>query len=291
MKKLESNSAQNIFHQKKTFSVETITQSFNVIRIYLPDGIYELDEHLEQIEVIRGASADDVIEVHCISNKGGYVDTIIPLCNALATTPAHTICFVEGHCASAGTFPAMVCDSVEVGAYSSFMLHCASGGTGFGTMVNSAESARFFEKQYSGLLEDIYNGFVTPCEARMLHDGREIYLSAEEIQERLENRKKLLAEECDCEECSEECDDTCSSTENPCKECLELPEIKLEEENIPPVKKSSPSKKSSTKKAKALVVGSGKSPVVSLQQKERFNKLAKNPKLTEGRSFPEVDLP
>lgn len=204
MKKLENNPGQNIFQQRKTFAVETITQSFNVIRIYLPDGIYELDEHLEQIEVIRGASPDDVIEVYCISNKGGYVDTIIPLCNALATTQAHTVCFIEGHCASAGTFPAMVCDSVEVGAYSSFMLHCASGGTGIGTMVNSAESAKFFEKQYSTLLEDIYNGFVSPAEAKMLHDGREIYLSSEEIQERLDKRREILAQECDCEECTEE---------------------------------------------------------------------------------------
>lgn len=192
--------------QKKTLSIETVTQSFDIIRIYLPDSINELDEHMDQIEAIRNASSDDIIEVYCISNRGGYVDTIIPLCNALATTPAHTVCFVEGHCASAGTFPSMVCDTVEVGAYASFMLHCAQGGTGFGTMVNSAESAKFFEKQYGALLEDIYSGFVTPEEARMLHDGRELYLSSEAIVERLQRRAELMAaeaEDCDCEGCVE----------------------------------------------------------------------------------------
>lgn len=195
--------------QKKTVSIETITRSFDIIRIYLPDSINELDEHMDQIEAIRNASPDDVIEVYCISNKGGYVDTIVPLCNALATTPAHTVCFVEGHCASAGTFPSLVCDSVEVGAYASFMLHCAQGGTGYGTMVNSAESAKFFEKQYGALLEDIYSGFVTPEEARMLHDGRELYLSAEAIMERLQRRAELMeaeaeiAGDCDCEGCVE----------------------------------------------------------------------------------------
>ena len=69
---------------------------------------------MDQLEAIRGATSDDVVEVYCIANRGGYIDTIVPLCNALATTPAHTVCFVEGHCGSAGTFPAMVCDSVEV---------------------------------------------------------------------------------------------------------------------------------------------------------------------------------
>lgn len=226
--------------QKKTVSIETITHSFNVIRIYLQDSINELDEHMDQIEAIRSASEDDIIEVYCISNRGGYVDTIVPLCNALATTPAHTVCFVEGHCGSAGTFPSMVCAEVHVGAYASFMLHCAQGGSGYGTMMNSAESARFFEKQCSDLLEDIYYGFITPEEARMLHDGRELYLNADDIRERLEKRKELILaemkaeteEDCDCRECSVE--------EASSKEDTSVEEVKTLKKA--PVKKTSPKK-------------------------------------------------
>ena len=205
MKKLENNRMDGLMNQRKMVSVETVTQSFNIIRVYLTDsGINEIDEHLDQIEAIKNATENDVIEVHTISCGGGIVNTIVPLCNALASTPAHTVCYVEGHCASAGTFPSMICDQVFVGAYSSFMLHCASGGTGYGTMVNSAESAKFFEKQYTSLLDDIYTGFVTPEEAKMLHDGREIYLDADSIQERLERRAEKLAEEASCEESSQE---------------------------------------------------------------------------------------
>lgn len=250
MNKFENNPMSSLLNQRKMVSVEIVTQSFNIIRIYLTDsGINEIDEHLDQIEAIKNATENDVIEVHTISCGGGLVNTIVPLCNALASTPAHTVCYVEGHCASAGTFPSMICDQVFVGAYSSFMLHCASGGTGYGTMVNSAESAKFFEKQYTSLLDDIYEGFVTSDEAKMLHDGREIYLSAEEIQERLENRKKLLSEKCDCDECSEECDDTCSNNDNPCKECYDLPEIIIPvEEKEEEVVVKTPARKRSTKK-------------------------------------------
>lgn len=243
MKKFEQN-MMPLFagRQKKTLSVETVTHSFNVIRVYLHDSIDELDEHLDQIEAIRSASEDDVIEVYCIANKGGYVDTIVPLCNALATTPAHTICYVEGHCASAGTFPLMVCEAYEIGAYASFMLHCAQGGSGYGTMVNSAESARFFEKQYSELLEDIYYGFITPEEARLLHDGRELYLDANDIRERLEKRKEIILaemeseaeEDCNCEECSVE--------EASSEEGSSVEEVKT--------LKKAPAKKPSTKKQK-----------------------------------------
>ena len=186
--------------QKKTVSVETVTQSFDIIRIYLPDSINELDEHMDQIEAIRDAQEGDLVEVYCISNRGGYIDTIVPLCNALATTPAHTVCYVEGHNSSAGTFPAMICQEVHAGAYASFMLHCAQGGGGYGTLVNNAESARFFEKQYSQLLEDVYYGFISPEEAKALHEGRELYLDSEAIRERLQRRMELLESEAEEDE-------------------------------------------------------------------------------------------
>ena len=191
--------------QQKTVSVETVTHSYNVIRIFLQKEIDSIEHHMDQIEAIRDAQEGDLVEVYCISNRGGYIDTIVPLCNALATTPAHTVCYVEGHNSSAGTFPAMIAQEVHVGAYASFMLHCAQGGGGYGTLVNNAESARFFEKQYSQLLEDVYYGFISPEEAKALHEGRELYLDSEAIRERLQRRMELLeAEAMEDEEDTEE---------------------------------------------------------------------------------------
>ena len=181
--------------QQKTVSVETVTHSYNVIRIFLQKEIDSIEHHMDQIEAIRDAQEGDLVEVYCISNCGGYIDTIVPLCNALATTPAHTVCYVEGHNSSAGTFPAMIAQEVHVGAYASFMLHCAQGGGGYGTLVNNAESARFFEKQYSQLLEDVYYGFISPEEAKALHEGRELYLDSDAIRERLQRRVELLEAE------------------------------------------------------------------------------------------------
>lgn len=181
--------------QQKTVSVETVTHSYNVIRIFLQKEIDSIEHHMDQIEAIRDAQEGDLVEVYCISNRGGYIDTIVPLCNALATTPAHTVCYVEGHNSSAGTFPAMIAQEVHVGTYASFMLHCAQGGGDYGTLVNNAESARFFEKQYSQLLEDIYYGFISHEEAKTLHDGRELYFDAEAIRERLQRRMELLESE------------------------------------------------------------------------------------------------
>lgn len=178
--------------EKKTVSVDTLTRSFDVIRIYLTeDGIEGVSDHLDQIEAINAACEDDVIEVYCMNCPGGSADTIIALLNALACTDAHTVCIIEGHNASAGTMPAMVTNEVHIGKYASFMLHSVSGGV-IGSMKNTAEAAKFYERQYATFIEEVYQGFVNSDEINLIHNGREIYLSAEDIAQRLESRKDFL---------------------------------------------------------------------------------------------------
>lgn len=177
---------------KKTVSVDTLTHSFDVIRIYLTEeGVGGVSDHLDQIEAINAAGENDVIEVYCIGCPGGSADTIVALLNALVNTDAHTICVIESHNASAATMISMVTNEVHVGSYASFMIHSVSGGAG-GTMKNTAEAAKFYEKQYAAFIEEVYQGFLSPEELGLVHNGRELYLNAQEIQERLEARHKYF---------------------------------------------------------------------------------------------------
>ncbi len=192
IKHSDSNPRNNPPIEKKTVSVDTLTRSFDIIRIYLTeDGIEGVSDHLDQIEAINAACEDDVIEVYCMNCPGGSADTIIALLNALACTDAHTVCIIEGHNASAGTMPAMVTNEVHIGKYASFMLHSVSGGV-IGSMKNTAEAAKFYERQYAAFIEEVYQGFVSPDELSLIHNGREIYLSAEDIAQRLESRQEFL---------------------------------------------------------------------------------------------------
>lgn len=45
------------------------------------------------------------------------------------------------------------------------------------------------------MLEDVYYGFISPEEAKALHEGRELYLDSESIRERLQRRAELLEAE------------------------------------------------------------------------------------------------
>lgn len=222
----------NLLSQRKSVSVETITQSFNVIRIYLTDeGVNGTAEHLDQLEAILDATQNDVIEVYCLGCGGGSADSIIMLLNALAQSPAHTVTILEGHNASAASMPMMVTDEVRIGMYSSVMFHNVAGGV-IGNMTNTAEAAKFYEQNYNRFFADLYNGFFSEEELSSIRQGREIYLDAESIQERLDKRREILAQECNCEECE--------------SEFIDLPEI------VPPAKeektvKSTPRKRSTKK--------------------------------------------
>lgn len=208
MNKLENSPMNSLISQRKTVSVETITQSFNIIRIYLTDeGVNGTDTHLDQLEAILDASSDDVIEVYCLGCGGGSADSIIMLLNALAETTAHTVTILEGHNASAASMPMMVTDETRVGMYSSVMFHNVAGGC-FGHMTNTAAAAKFYESHYNRFFADLYDTFLTPEELALIRQGTEIYMGAEEIQERLAKRKEMLQAE------EEGCDDpTC-----PCHE-------------------------------------------------------------------------
>ena len=132
------------------------------------------------------------------------------------------------------------------------MLHCAQGGTGYGTMVNSAESAKFFEKQYGTLLEDIYSGFVTPDEARMLHDGRELYIQQKRLWNVLKSvlslckRRQKLMEDCDCDGCEEHLAEAVAT------QAVKPVPVK----NKAPVKKASPKKVSRSMRMMTLTLKS-----------------------------------
>ena len=192
MKRLENNSQDNNSQQNKAVSVETLTHSFNIIRIYLTDiGVGGTSEHLEQLDAILSAGENDVVEVYCLGCNGGSADSIIMLLNALASTPAHTVTILEGHDASAASMPMMVTDEVRIGKYSSVMFHNVAGGV-VGNMTNTAEAAKFYEQHYNKFFADLYNNFFDEKELLLIQNGREIYLDAEEIQERLEARQEYF---------------------------------------------------------------------------------------------------
>lgn len=204
--------------------VQRTTTQRDIIRInFTEQGISGISDHLEELEAIRSADADDLILLYFSDAPGGSMGTGQSLINAIMETPAHTVAILEGHNCSLATMIPLLCREVIVTPYTSMMLHSVSGYS-HGTMVNQERQAMFFSKLYSDFIDDVYDGFLSTEEIQDLKNGLEIYLNSEEIEERLQRRAELMEAEAE-----------------------EVAEVGTPEEPVPvkkaPVKKKAPAKK------------------------------------------------
>lgn len=197
------------------------------------EGVGSPEDHYEQLETLKHANQGELFVLTLSSCPGGNYSGLLAWKNALEGTQAHTVAILEGDLASAGTILPNFFDEIHVTPYTTYMCHSANLGIYRNTAANVERNAAFQAKQMERFLRESYHGFLDEGEIQKLLDGVEMYMNDEEIQERLDKRKEILAQECDCEECT--------------ADLTALPEIvpPVEEEEI--VKQSTPRKRSTKK--------------------------------------------
>lgn len=153
-------------------------------RLHLKGPVTDPEEYVDWVETIRDAGEHDTIEFH-INSPGGNVYTAIELLHAFADCQAHIHVVLTGIVASAGTILMTVGDSFEISPYTTFMFHNYSGGTiGKG---NEMAIKMDYEREWSKMfMHDIYAGLLSEEEIDQLLDGRDFWLSAENVGDRLE---------------------------------------------------------------------------------------------------------
>lgn len=152
-------------------------------RLHLKGPVTDPEDYVEWVETIRDAGEHDTIEFH-INSPGGNVYSAIELIHAFADTKAHIHVVLSGIVASAGTILMTVGDSFEISPYTTFMFHNYSGGTiGKG---NEMAIKMDYEREWSKMfMHDIYEGLLTTEEIDQMLDGRDFWLSAEDVGDRL----------------------------------------------------------------------------------------------------------
>ena len=153
-------------------------------QLHLKTPIKDPEDYIEWVQIIRSASENDRIELH-LNTPGGDIYTAIELLHAFACTEAHVHVVCSGIVASAGTVLMTVGDSFEINPHTTFMFHNYSGGT----ICKGNEMAIKieYERQWSkSFMHDVYEGLLTSEEIDDLLDGRDYWLSAEDVSDRLE---------------------------------------------------------------------------------------------------------
>ncbi len=160
------------------------------ISVYLDEQIKQPDYYRQLIHRIRNADEHDIVEIY-ISSYGGSLDGALALIEAIENTDANVLCVITGMAASAASLIALASPNISVSPRASMMLHQASFGS-FGKQSDILNHANFVDKKVRSLMQEMYEGFLSKKELEELFMGREIWMEADEIIDRLHAKQEYF---------------------------------------------------------------------------------------------------
>lgn len=175
----------------------TSKQLVNIHEFYLCGQIESPEEYIQWFDIIRHANETDVIKIY-INSPGGHVFTAIQFMRALKESSAKIVMSVEGECASAATMIFLCGDSFEVSEHSMFMFHNYSSGV-FGKGGEMFDQLKHERKWSESLLRDIYADFLAEEEIVSILDNKDIWMTGDEVIERLQAKKLVLEADAEAE--------------------------------------------------------------------------------------------
>ena len=177
-------------------------QVYTQVKVVLNSSIQEPDYYTALINRIDDLGEGDSLILQ-LDNVGGDVDGCLALVDAIENTPADVTAVLSGRVYSAASIIALRCPQIQVGPYARMMIHSWSGVGGFGKYNEVVADYEFNQKFLKGFFCDTYKHFLTDQEIQQVLDGKDLYVGAEGILERLERKNNLLLAEQNSQEASE----------------------------------------------------------------------------------------
>jgi ATP-dependent protease ClpP protease subunit len=173
--------------QKPSMFIEPIARK---IDLYLSSDIGPPEEYTDWYQLIRTASELDLITIH-INSEGGQVHTALQLVDAIEESNATIVGSVSGMCYSAATFIFLSCERWEISEHASFLFHnYRSGVIGKGGEMHDQIT---FERRWSeSMIKAFYEGFLTTEEIKSILDGKDLWMSREDVGARFEAKNSAM---------------------------------------------------------------------------------------------------
>ena len=156
--------------------VNVITYHF-----YIHGEIGDSDEYVDLLDTLYTAGETDIIMIH-LNTPGGYLNTAVEIIHAIAQCKATVITCADGQVASAGSLIFFAGHTFLIGEFCEVMLHDGSGGN-IGKINENLKSAEFTAKRLSHIYHTVYGRFFSEEEVQSVLDGRDLYLTSEEVEE------------------------------------------------------------------------------------------------------------
>jgi ATP-dependent protease ClpP protease subunit len=167
-------------------------QQQQCVTIPIDSFIKEPMYYRQVVNAITQCNENDVIEFE-INSPGGSLAGLCSLLSAMQRTPAEKTALINGDCHSAASMLALSCDAVVVSPYASMLVHNASAGT-IGKIADMRSHMDHLNNFTDRLFSDTYRGFLSEKEIKECLGGKELWLNAEDIVERLQARAQMIQE-------------------------------------------------------------------------------------------------
>lgn len=201
----EGNQKQALF----TITQAQETSHHFVVRLH--NQIGSPSEYASLLNLFDNVTENDHVILD-INSPGGVMDSAILIRRAIRSCSAPVTARIGITTASAATVIALACDNFEVDDLSTFHIHTASLGLGFGKVNDLHAAAEHNIRLIDKFVRQAYEHFLSEDELAAVLNGKEMYFGSEELYDRLNRLMEARyaeesREECDgdCEGCSSEC--------------------------------------------------------------------------------------
>ena len=145
--------------------------------------VSDIGSYVDMITVMDLAEEQDVINLY-INTGGGSLESTISIVHAMLRSNAQIICHADGQIASAGTLIFFAGSSFVVYPFAHAMFHDGSTiiGGKFSENLKAAEATSALIKK---ICMELYCPYFTKKEVKNILNGKDMYLTSEELHDRI----------------------------------------------------------------------------------------------------------
>jgi ATP-dependent protease ClpP protease subunit len=174
----------------------------NSYEFYLSGEVLEAEHYIDWFDTIRNARSNDSIKIY-INSCGGDLYTALQFLRVMGECEGTITTSVEGACMSAATMIFLSGHEFEVTPHSLFMFHNYSAGV-FGKGGEMYDQLQFERAWSENFLSEVYRNFLTELEIQSMLHNKDIWLTSEEVIERVAKFVKAMQREAELEQAVEQ---------------------------------------------------------------------------------------
>lgn len=174
------------FPQTEFINYSKTQEVLNDITLHLDEEIREPKYYRYIFDELESLTENCIVRIR-VNTTGGSLTGAFAILEAIENTRATVYCHIVGDCHSAGSIIALSCPYISVGKNASMLIHAPSYGNS-GKANDISKQSLHYTEQFVVLYNEVYKDFLSEAEIKEVLKGNDIWLNAEEITTRLENK-------------------------------------------------------------------------------------------------------